>query len=651
MYRVIIASLLIGLGFLPSLAAKEPEWRKLRSEHFELYTQDSERKGRMVLEHLERVRAAYEFLTKHKIQRKERGRVVLFRNEREYRDYSPGQFSAAFYTQSRGLDYVLLSDYTTDVQRVLNHEYFHLFSRHAEFRLPLWLEEGLADFYSTLQITKKEVHVGLAVPEHLRYLNSMEGSPVPLSRIFAVDRENRFGGDRRDSMQLYAQGWALAHMTFLGGNMMSRSDEFFREVIGRENAMDAYEKVYGASTADLDQLLRNYIRQASYQYLKAPVEGLDFKAPVEAAPVEAWEGPLILADLQAYTRRTDLAAQSYESLAKQFPDVAEIHESRGYLARMEMDKDKAVEHYRAAAEKGSRNSAVYYELAAMGCSMSVHDENCVKWINESLRLDQTNRAARKWATLYALNNRQFEQAVIYMVRGGPVSASDAPEFFTQYAYAQANLGKFDDARTAIRRGLEYARKPEETEKLKAMERMVDGAAAYREQVAQLQISETQAEQTQAGPPQTGTVARTSVARLPDPDAPPRNREERDTVSRSAEEARRVALIREAAHNYAASADAHFENFLALENTAMLAAVLRRMDCTDGAPRLEVEAKGRSHLLAIDDPGRIRVFQGGKHTEDYEFRCGAQKGERIVVGYETEGAPEGTEGVLRILSFP
>src|SRR5690606_13855553 len=130
-----------------------------------------------------------------------------------------------------------------------------------------------------------------------------------------------------------------------------------------ENAMDAYEKVYGASTADLDQLLRNYIRQASYQYLKAPVEGLDFKAPVEAAPVEAWEGPLILADLQAYTRRTDLAAQSYESLAKQFPDVAEIHESRGYLARMEMDKDKAVEHYRAAAEKGSRNSAVYYELA------------------------------------------------------------------------------------------------------------------------------------------------------------------------------------------------------------------------------------------------------------------------------------------------
>src|SRR5690606_5264249 len=159
---------------------------------------------------------AYALLTNAKMPAEERVRVLLFRNEAEYREYALDPFSSAHYLGARDRDYIVLADFELRTETVLNHEYFHLFSRHAQFRLPVWLEEGLADLYSTLKITRKDVTYGYPLAEHLHYLQSSQGSPLPLKAIFAINRENRHGGDRGTISRLYAQGWALAHMTFQG---------------------------------------------------------------------------------------------------------------------------------------------------------------------------------------------------------------------------------------------------------------------------------------------------------------------------------------------------------------------------------------------------------------------------------------------------
>jgi|GEM_PF-2519629 len=616
-------------------SAKDPVWRKLQSEHFELYTPDSEKTGRQVLQHLERIRGAYEFLTKSKIQKNKRGRIVLFQNEKEYEQYRAGQFSAAYYMKARGEDYVVLSDFTPDIKRILNHEYFHLFSAHAEFNLPVWLEEGLADFFSTLEISSKNLSYGYPIENHLMYLNSLRGHPIPLARVFAINRENRYSNNREMTSQLYAQGWALTHMTFLGPNMMTRSSDFFKQVRGQESAVDAYQSVYGASPVDLDQLMRSYIRQAAYTYLKVPVEGLDITAEVTPAAIEDWEAPLILADLLTYSRRRDAAEQRYDELSKRFPTVPEIDESRGYLARLEMDRDKVTQFYRAAAEKGSKSSHLYVELVASTCQISTSDEDCMKWIAEAIRLDQTNKQARKWAIANALNTRRFEHALVYLARWGTVSPEDAPMFFEQYAYAQSNMGKPDEAKAAIKRGLQFARKPEEISRLHTMERHIVAGETYEKQMAEFRAAVQ--EDTQEGPPPDSGPENVDPTR-------PRNRPISDNE-------REIELIKEAAHNHAATAEAHFTNFLALGNTVVSSATMKNMDCREGAPRLQVMVEGKPVLLAIDDPGQIRVFVKGQNTTEYEFTCGTQKASPVMVGYKKEGAPQGTEGVVRILSFP
>jgi len=634
MHRVATCLLCLALIFPAILNAKDPTWHKLQSEHFELYTADSERKGREILEHLEIVRAAYETLTGYKDESKKRGRVVLFRGEKEYAEYAPGQFSAAYYSRARGSDYVVISDFTRDVQRILNHEYFHLFSAHGEFRLPLWLEEGLADYYSTLQVTDKEIQLGHIVPEHLQFLNSLGGKPIPLARIFEINHGNRYEADRRNTDLLYAQGWALVHMTFMSPEMIGGSGQFFRDVRGRESAVDAYQKVYGMSLTDLDSALGKYVQKAGYHFRKIRAEGLKKKAPVEAVPLADWEVPLILADLKLYGRRADEAAQRLVDLSKSFPDVPEMDESLGYIAYLDRDRDKALEHFGNAVRKGSQNGEVYFFYASLGCDIREQNEDCTKWINESLRLNPTDRRARNWAINYALNQRRFEHALIYMVRSGTVEGDEAPHFFERYAYALAHLGKFEDARKAIQRGIGYARKPGELERLEKMSLLVD-----------------QIEATQTAGPQSGeTIARTSVAKLPKFGTEHFQRSENAVTPVNEEEARQVEAVHQAAHAEARSPDFHFQKLLAQGNADILTGSLRRMDCTEGAPMLEVEAAGQRKRVAIDDPADIQVFLQGQIKDDHQFSCGEQKGESVIVGFVKEGAPNGTVGFLRILSF-
>ena len=159
--------LFLAAGVSLRLAAKEPDWIEVRSEHFEIYSAANESKARQVLEHLERVHRAYERLTGAKLPIGKRVRVLLFRGEAEYREYAPDRFSLAYYRGARDRDYIVLSDFDSRTESVLNHEYFHLFSRHARFRFPVWLEEGLADVYSTLKITGRELSYGYPIAAHL----------------------------------------------------------------------------------------------------------------------------------------------------------------------------------------------------------------------------------------------------------------------------------------------------------------------------------------------------------------------------------------------------------------------------------------------------------------------------------------------------
>src|SRR6185503_4800107 len=98
-------------------------------------------------------------------------------------DYAPGGSNnvAAFYRRSVDRDYIVMGSNTfggSDFNVVL-HEYQHLIT-HANFPVtPGWVDEGLAEFYSTFEADGgNRYKIGLTLDRHLATLNQLGTYPL-----------------------------------------------------------------------------------------------------------------------------------------------------------------------------------------------------------------------------------------------------------------------------------------------------------------------------------------------------------------------------------------------------------------------------------------------------------------------------------------
>ena len=84
-------------------------------------------------------------------------------------------------------------------------------------RVPVWLNEGLAEHYSTYEVYRggREATIGAAIESHLAQLNA---SPLlALERLLTIEHSSPLYNEGNRRSLFYAQSWALTHMLLLGG--------------------------------------------------------------------------------------------------------------------------------------------------------------------------------------------------------------------------------------------------------------------------------------------------------------------------------------------------------------------------------------------------------------------------------------------------
>src|SRR6185503_3054 len=122
----------------------------------------------------------------------------------------PAPVSGFFLSHPHG-DFVVVSAAAEpEVRRVLYHEVLHHFVRHHLPEAPLWLNEGLAEFYSTLEVDHGEAWIGRQVVDHVVRLQ--RGPRRPLADLLAIATDAHSEDD--DTIQesaFYAESWALVH--------------------------------------------------------------------------------------------------------------------------------------------------------------------------------------------------------------------------------------------------------------------------------------------------------------------------------------------------------------------------------------------------------------------------------------------------------
>ena len=172
----------------PNMKAAE-HWICLTTPHFEMYTTNSEKQGTAALSVFEQVRYFFLQNSKSKTASDTPVRIIAFHSEKEYRPYRVNEGAFAYYVRSRKVDYIVMQDISSEHHQVALHEYTHLVIEHLGLQLPVWLNEGLADLYSSLEPKGDQALLGRPLPGHLVILMTQRW--LNLDAVFAVGPKTR----------------------------------------------------------------------------------------------------------------------------------------------------------------------------------------------------------------------------------------------------------------------------------------------------------------------------------------------------------------------------------------------------------------------------------------------------------------------------
>lgn len=287
---------LVGAGLLllarrspadPALpAATDHAWTEVRSARFEISTEGDEGRARAIARHLERLAEALEATTRGFVADSARPvRILVFRDRESFHPYCPfpdDEFgnTVGFHVSGEDAEYIAVYGADDDpILRFVSHEYLHAVLARSFGPLPLWVNEGLAEFYSTFVPRRDLVDIGRPIPEHVAWLQQHQ-APVRDILLLGGNSPDYTSGPRRQTV--YAQSWALVHGLVLdpveGGARFGR-------LIGRLSAGDddrrAIEAIYGPNAIDsLDAELRRRMTLLTLPYAEDR-----FPTTVEALPL------------------------------------------------------------------------------------------------------------------------------------------------------------------------------------------------------------------------------------------------------------------------------------------------------------------------------------------------------------------------------
>jgi hypothetical protein len=202
---------LLAVGAAADEGATKGEWLELRSEHLVLYTDGDEVLGRSILQTLEVLRATVSELTFGGSAEPQLPTTLLvFSGEESYAPYRLHGRDGAFF--SAGYENLLILNAGARLRSPITiaaHEYLHAFLAEVGLDLPLWLNEGLAEYYSTTRRVGPRVVIGISPTEHRATLRGE--AFLPIDEVFALEPGSSEYLDHRRAARFYAQSWLMVH--------------------------------------------------------------------------------------------------------------------------------------------------------------------------------------------------------------------------------------------------------------------------------------------------------------------------------------------------------------------------------------------------------------------------------------------------------
>jgi predicted Zn-dependent protease len=345
-------------------------WTSVRSKNFLLIGNASEKDIRQVGVRLEQFREVFSRLfTTLNVNSPVPTTVIVFKNEDSYRPFKPNANTAGYFQSGNDVNYITLKlvkelNSDQDPFTVIFHEYTHLLVRNTSGSVPIWFNEGLAEYYSTFSITDdQKVVMGRPIASHVYLLR--EKNILPLRALFQVNQESAYYNERDKQSIFYAESWALMHYLILGNNGQRATQlDKFRELLSANLPMEqAFQQAFAMSFESMEKELRAYIQRDRYPIISGSFKDkVGYDTAMQSAPLTEAEAQAYLGDLLLHNNHTESETYLQKALALN-PDLAMAHASLGMLRVRQGRAEEARKSLERAVAASSQNYLIHYYYA------------------------------------------------------------------------------------------------------------------------------------------------------------------------------------------------------------------------------------------------------------------------------------------------
>ena len=234
-------------------------WVQESSPHFNLYSSFDEKTNQSILRSLEDARRYWAFKV-GEASLPSTVMVMAIKSIWEYFPLAGYRESSAFSTRLlEGKDAMIVTDLRYQKDDLIRYEYAHFVLEHA-YHLPWWLEEGMANVYSTMYISRDEAIIGkYRIDLGMMAANPERQSGADIASLFSNSRRPRKFRMTTGENQFAADAGSLVHMLMLSPEYASGFTTFVDLVNRGESSEAALRAAYDKSPGKIQTDLARYV--------------------------------------------------------------------------------------------------------------------------------------------------------------------------------------------------------------------------------------------------------------------------------------------------------------------------------------------------------------------------------------------------------
>jgi Tfp pilus assembly protein PilF len=498
--RVARRCLLVILVFigLPSALTPKDVWVEVRSPNFTVISNAGEKEARKVADQFEQFREVFHAMfPKWRVDLGKPLLIFAARNEDSLKALIPAYWEQKGHMHPQGIyvagedrHYVALQTNveTENPYQIVYHEYTHAIIN-LNFRgLPVWLNEGLAEFFANSTILDKEIQVGKASPYHLQELQ--QERLIPIEALLTADEHSPFYNEANHASMFYAESWTIVHYLMLDPEARNRKllATFLSEWDKNGDQLEAARSTFG-DLKKFGAAMETYARQRNFYVGKVT-------ATIHGDPKSYSSRPLPDAQLAAqralfyaHTQRPKEGMAAAEEALKADASLPLAHEAQGYLFYSRGELSQAKSEFARAIELNTTDYFSYYFAAEAelrnGIPPADEVPKVIGYLEKAIQMNpQFAPAYAALASVFSANPETSQNA---FALGRKATELEPGNLFyaTNYGYVLANAGKTAEAKTLAVRIEQAAKTPMDRANAQQLLAVIAVREEYDKRVAEM----------------------------------------------------------------------------------------------------------------------------------------------------------------------